>query len=241
MKKVTIAVAILALVLMTTPAWATYTDPLDPSLQNEVINGDFQTGNFNGWVNDAITGHVGFTIADTYYAQSSTTYYTSYPYGYRESVMYQVIDESLSNGWNASGDHKDWWFTFKYRAGDSTDAEAYAFYYTSNPDTAPSFGGPDNPGAGWVSLYTDTSLANTSGSSWATVEVNGEIADFQPRWIAVAFEGTTRYSSGNTYAVRFDDVAFYGECEKEVVPVPPSLLLLGSGLLGVGVLRFRKN
>jgi hypothetical protein len=30
-------------------------------------------------------------------------------------------------------------------------------------------------------------------------------------------------------------------CCFQPIPVPPTLLLLGSGLLGLGVLRFRKN
>jgi hypothetical protein len=230
MKKITILLSILALAFMAASAFA-YTTPLPAGLTNEVTNGDFQTGNFNGWTNDSVTGYDGFTIGGGYFAQSSAST------GYQESVMYQIIDESQHNVWLQNGTGKDWWFTFRVKTSTYNPSEAYVFYYNSNPSVQPAFGGPDNPGDGWVRLYYSNALPSTG--EFVTVETNGQILGFQPQWIAVAFEGLSYTSeNGSTYQVKFDDVGFYGQCQ---VPLPPSVLLLGSGLLGLGGYAWRRR
>ncbi len=236
MRKLTVLLMVLAsALLVAAPALAGYEYPLPPGLANEVTNGTFETGNFTGWINNnflgtLIPGHTFFTVVgdnSNHYAQSV---------GYvKESSMYQIIDESQFNGWNANGTSKNWWFQFAYKSTDSAIAEAAAFYYRGVSATAPAFGGIDTPGPGWEPLYNNTSLANEACCT--TVYACDTIDDFQPQWIAIGFEGIGT-SSG---AAAFDNIAFYGECESTfIIPVPPSVVLLGSGLLSLAIFRFKR-
>ena len=223
--KLAISIAISILVFMAAPVWA-YTVSLPGDLNYEVTNGDFQSGDFTGWTND------------NFYLLETGGNYIPFN-GSSPSLMYQVIDESQFNGWIHNGNEKDWWLTFDYRAGGSdyygyAIAEASVYYYTSNPDTQPTFD-PNNPGSGWEGLYASGTLPATSGFN--TVEINGTVEGFQPRWIVLAFEG--QYNPGTpVYAVSFDNIEFYGQCSNPV-PLPPSVLLLGSGFLGFGFLGMR--
>jgi hypothetical protein len=217
MKKITIFMAILALAFMAVPALA---------LTNIVVNGDFNTGNLTGWTNGGIADHVGFGYGPAYlYAWTPIV---------GEAVMYQICDASTGGGWIAGGTSETYNFSFQYGKYVSGNTAEYGIWYSTNA-TAPAFGGPDNPGAGWTLLSENTALP--VASYWTTVSLNGTLTGIQPQWFAVAFEGTTSYP----YAVGFDNVSLTTQCSASAVPVPPSALLLGSGLLGlVGWRRLRK-
>ena len=234
MRKLSVLLMVLALaLLMAAPALAGYECPLPLDLQNEVKNGDFQTA-------DPVTGShkylwtpVGFPFS---WFSDGPNYYVKTVSSALTAQLYQVIDERLYNGWDPNGTIKQWWFQFQYLKLDGGNAEVAVFYYNGNPASQPSFGGIDNPGAGWLSLYSATQLDQTP-CGWTTVYACGTIADFQPQWIAIGFEGI-----GGTCGVAFDNFAFYGLCESDfIIPVPPSLVLLGSGLLTLAIFRFRKR
>ncbi|MHB9073036.1 MAG: hypothetical protein ACYC6G_05885 [Desulfobaccales bacterium] len=226
MKKITILLAILALAFLAVPAFA---------LNNTVVNGDFQTGTLAGWTQVDNLLHDPFFIANAgtnYYARSTMLG------PLLESSMYQVVDASTSDGWLAAGTSESFDFKFDYRRPDGTSAEYGIFY--SSAAVAPAFGSLDSPGAGWTLISevdTEPGLARTSlldpCGPWATIEITGTLVD-QPRWFAIAFEGR---SIDGIFQTNFDNVSLTTQC----VPVPPSMLLLGSGLLGLGILRFRKG
>jgi hypothetical protein len=228
MKKATILFIILALAFMSVPASAVYTEPVPDGLVNEVTNGDFQTGDSTGWVND------NFIIGNAAYSNPS------FELGFPLGTMYQVVDESLYNGWLVNGDGKKWWLSFDYYATadeyflDGAEANAYVFYFSSNPDAQPTFGEPSNAGEGWELLYS-IYLPYTLND--VTFQVNGAVEGFKPRWVALAFEGQSAASHGLVYGVKFDNVEFYGQA----VPAPPAILLLGSGLAGMSLLRWRRR
>ena len=139
-------------------------------------------------------------------------------------------------GWNAAGNAERWWFTFQYGKSGNAGAEYGLFYHNGTSDTAPAFGRADNPGSNWVALKNVTSLP--SADDFTTVMVDDIITGQAPRWFAVAPEGQTAYSGLTVLGTsEFDDFALY----TQVVPVPPSALLLGSGLLGLALLGCRRK
>jgi hypothetical protein len=226
MKKLTILLAIFTISLIAVPALA----------NNIVVNGDFETGpyptaspptqNAPGWSLESGGRPFFDTLSGLgYYATtSSSTILCS---------IYQVADASTSDGWINGGTSESYDFKFDYQ---QTVANLqYGFFYSTDA-SAPAFGNLANPGAGWTLISAVTTrMPQTTGAERRLVEVTGTLEGINPQWFLLAFEGTS-YPSPSIRA-NFDNVSL---TTSSAVPVPPSLLLLGSGLLGMGVLRFRK-
>jgi hypothetical protein len=237
MRKLSVLLMVLALAfLITVPALADYTCPVPGGLDNEVTNGTFDSvkpGNVpEDWNQKIILGvQTIFDVNPTgQYAQSTGTTV--------KSKMYQIIDESKFNGWLDNGNSKNWWFKFDYQSPDDAVAVAAAFYYDGISTSPPGFGDIDNPGNGWEPLLAETTLNETS-CGFEPICVNGTIIGFQPQWIAIAFEGLSSQSCDARAA--FDNIEFYGQCESfNIIPVPPSVVLLGSGLLSLAIFRFTR-
>jgi hypothetical protein len=218
MKKIIILMAAVALAFMAMPALA---------LTNIVVNGDFNTGNLSGWTN-GVEGHASFQNG-IYYNYAYTPYTTA------EAAMYQICDASTGGGWITGGTAETYNFSFWYARGESSNISEYGIWYSTNA-TAPVFDGPDGTNSGWT-LISQSSL---SVSGFTPFSLSGTLEGIQPQWFAVAFEGST--SSDYVYAAVFDNVSLTTECSGPTVPVPPSALLLSSGLLGlVGWQRLRKG
>jgi hypothetical protein len=216
------------------------------ALANSVVNGDFQTGNLSGWTNHATASpRTGFLIGDTYYAQSDPTYHSSGTHFY-ESEMYQIVDVAkLSNGsanpnWNPSGTSESVSFSFNWTRPDSTIAEYQLYYWTG--DGAPTTFNNDSPDSSWVKLLD---AAFTDSTHSGTFTYSTTIANSQPEYFAVGLEGqsnrTFNYGTWqyDYFNATFDNVCLSTECQ--VVPLPPSVLLMGSGLLGLGLVGWRRK
>lgn len=142
--------------------------------------------------------------------------------------LIQVVDDSTSEGWIPTGIGKHINFSAHFDKGQIADIELEAWYYPSNPGTQPIFDG----GLGWVS-FGSRSLNLVAGNMFDEIDMSAQINGFQPRWIAVEFEADHIIGS---FTLNQLDLETY--CK---IPVPPSLVLLGSGLLGLVGLRFRRN
>lgn len=100
-------------------------------------------------------------------------------------------------------------------------------------DLTPPFTAP----VGFAPLGAPGAGAGAASASFATpgdpfVNIAGPVLGVAYPWFI------TEVSWGSS---AFDGFTFTGNCELNVVPVPPTLILMGSGLLGlVGLRRFRK-
>lgn len=242
MKKVTVLLAILALALMTAPAMAT----------GLLSNWDFETyasGTYldSGWhANSYFTAASNNTpTADRHWAQSNSTSHMG--------TIYQVVDAAIGNpGWIADGIGENFTLSFNYAAPDGTTAK-YGVYVWDSAAPMVAFNPSDPTNSYWtavtdgstglVTLANNTSNNIPDAHAYTTglISIDGKCEELdQPRYFAILLEAESHRPYSTTYAAGFDDVCFTTCCDPAPpVPVPPSALLLGSGLLGLGIVRFR--
>jgi len=130
------------------------------------------------------------------------------------------------------------WRGLNWNYGSGTLTTTFYYYADSDSDDpAPAFNAY-NP-VGWTVITSFTSGASDDYVEFEQYSCSGKL-DTQPYWLAVGIvlKGTDADTYGS-FKGAVDDVCFVGKCVDPAVPVPPSALLLGSGLLGLGVLRFR--
>ncbi|MFA4902323.1 MAG: hypothetical protein WC600_06205 [Desulfobaccales bacterium] len=233
MKKSTILLAILVLALMTAPAMANCLPGC------EVVNGNFETSSPFTWVKSQSSGGDDFDRngSGNHYADASVS-------DSQYAALGQVFYEP---DWIATNTSKEWTASVKMdtKAGTwgGSGSLVTSFYYyagSDSDDPAPAFNAY-NP-VGWTLITSFTAGPPTDGYinfSNYTYNDSGKL-DTQPYWLAVGIVLQGTCSAWGSFSGAVDDVCFVGQCV-DPVPVPPSVLLLGSGLLGLGALRFRKG
>ncbi|MGC8862723.1 MAG: hypothetical protein ACP5R5_08100 [Armatimonadota bacterium] len=209
---------------------------------NEIVNGDFGTGDLTGWQHgcDIIVARDGPGHG---YAATCKC-----PGG--DLWLRQIVDDSLSPGWNWDWHAKvvdliaditwqgwepsrsaiafrlDWWDESYNGVSDPRNLP----YYQGGPPP-----GPD-PGAGYfTSDWVVYDFAGTPPSQWATVNPFSQfLLPLQPRWVSV--EVVFTQAAGES--VWLDNVVLTGKC----VPEPSGIAaLLGAcGALAAGVRTRRK-
>lgn len=234
MKKSTILLAILALALMTAPVLA------DCLPGCEVINGNFETSSPFTWVKSQSSG------GDDFDRNGSGNHYADATVNDSQyAALGQVFYEP---DWIATNTHKEWTASVKMDTksgtwGGSGSLVTSFYYYAGSElgDPAPAFNAY-NP-IGWTLITSFTAVSPYDGYPDFTDDTysSSGTLDAQPYWLAVGvvLQGNCS-SSWQSFSGAVDDVCFVGQCV-DPVPVPPSVLLMGSGLLGLGILRFRKG
>ncbi|MGB8991690.1 MAG: hypothetical protein WCD80_06510 [Desulfobaccales bacterium] len=221
MKKFIVSLMVLGLALMATSALA---EGLGP---NELTNGNFAT-DLTGW--STLDGHATFTVfspnAFTHYAGSNT--HSDSEYG-----IYQIIDESQTPGWLPDGTAKNWRVDLDYALAGSAGAELHILYWPTNGGSAPTLTEVGDTFPGWTNLLS-VGFSNTDGVFTHYTE-SGTVEELQPQWIAYVLEGSVDAIPPATGSFYFANNDFEAQC----VPLPPSVWLLGSGLLGL--LGFRRK
>ena len=237
MKKIRILLAILALALMAAPAWA-----------NSVLNWNFETQNpitlsylDSGWINGYSGGHyfsTGTYDTNNHFAQARDEC--------NFDVIYQIVDVSkLSNGnsnpdWHPGGTSENYTLSFDYSRPDDSVAKFALYDWNSTLAVPTSVSDPTNPNSHWAQVIGFTTLAKTTDDLLPPTNLyttSGTINGSQPQYFLVILEGEAGCYPG------FDNVNLSTVCPPPTgIPVPPTVLLLGSGLVGlVGVRRFRKS
>jgi hypothetical protein len=234
MKKITILLAILVLALMAAPAWA-----------NSVLNWNFETysnGTYldAGWKNGYDSDYkftTGTYDSGNHFAQATDEC--------KFDVIYQIVDVSkLSNGsqnpnWLTGGTSENYTLSFDYSRPDSSVAKFALYYWNSTLAVPTSVSNPNNPDSHWAQVIGFTTLPKTTDDLLPPIypyTTSGTIDGSQPQYFLVILEGEAGCYPG------FDNVDLSTVCPPTgIIPVPPSALLLGSGLLGLAGLGWRKR
>jgi hypothetical protein len=215
LKKLIFLMMILGAVLLVQPVLA---DGLGP---NELVNGDFATGDLTGW-----TQFPGYTTFSVYpYGSPPPNYLAGGGFsGFTTNRIYQIIDETEFSSWNPAGTGKQWQLDFDYLLTGNAHAYVNLWYFDTNGGSQPDILDP-----GWYIFFSEYLTGSPTLTHYSA---SGLLDGFQPQWIAYGLGVTTFDSSG--YGA-FSNNDFEAQC----VPVPPSAWLLGSGLLSLVGLRRR--
>ncbi|MCX7347162.1 MAG: PEP-CTERM sorting domain-containing protein [Alphaproteobacteria bacterium] len=148
------------------------------------------------------------------------------PPGQPSGWLRQIVNDSLSPGWNPALNQK----FFRFTASVYTTGNAYILFgvdwWTDNNIPKPLPGTPAD-GAMW-------SQPITSLGGWTEVTWEGYLP-YQPKWVSVevAYYGC----SGTGQEAAVDEMAFYAKC----VPEPSSILGLASGVLALAGFAFKRR
>jgi len=189
--------------------------------QNELTNGCYYYGStawdvqgsvlFNGNGTDQGSGlqygrpHIAYTAA------------TGAPTG----KVSQLIDDTLSPGWNPNYNQKEFHLTGWYYTGGQKSITLYIGWWTH-------LGDPKPTPASTPDFSISNALAKTNGV-WTTFDWSG-VLNYQPQWIRVTVELTSSKEA-------VDTLVFTSQC----VPEPGGLLALASGLAALAGFTIRRR
>lgn len=160
---------------------------------------------------------------------------------FSENTFAAVVDNSLSTGWLPDGIGKHIDLRVFFEPGQDFYVETFLWVYLTNPETAPLPPTVDSD-PNWVFLRAAQGYTKLADEFSLDVQLT-----FQPRWEYVAFEAFPQIDDGEILTSLVDGVDghFIYTLDLETyckpVPVPPTAILLGSGLLGLVGFRLRRK
>jgi hypothetical protein len=156
-----------------------------------------------------------------------------------ENPFFYLVDNMESDGWLANGSGKYFHFAANFDPGQEGFLVLGLAYFSRNTDTLPplpiidgnGLQNSNNNGHGeWVGLGARV-IGLNEGNLIDSIDMSAQITGFQPRWDAVFV------LSNSGFIVNSLDLETY--CKP--TPIPGSLLLLGSGILGLVGIGFRRK
>ena len=196
-----------------------------PGIPNELNNGSFE----DGWTSWHQEGNINIGTSWGQVSAYDGTYMAGSVRG-DSGKAYQVVDDTLSSGWNPDYNHKE------------VDLSAYVNVYMGSAalDLAyipiDVYSGDDPPewnDPRWVDLGI-VAQSDPHDTGWQYIQYH-DIWDYQPRWIRVSIDvEAAPHQLGYAFV---DGVDFESRC----VPLPGAVWLLGSGLVGLFGIRRKQQ
>lgn len=223
MKKFVFLVVVVFCLAVSGAAWSL---PLNDF--NELVNGDFETGDLTGWQSGE-----GITVAldgpGMGYSATCTTGGSLW--------LRQIVDDSLSPGWNWDYDQKiiDLTAMITWSGWEPPDSLISfrldwwdpCFNNIEDPTCLPYYAGPppveSDPTCGYyTSEWVTYDYLGIPSMQWITVNPFDRIVlPVQPRWVSVEIV----FDQASGESVWLDNIVLTGQC----VPEPSGMLLLISG------------
>ena len=197
-----------------------------PGIPNELNNGSFE----NGWTSWHQEGNINLFESWATVTPSNGSYMVGIAQPNKSGKAYQVVDDTLSPGWNWDYNHKevDLSAYVNVRWGSVKLELAYIPIEVYSGDDPPEW-----DDTRWVDLGI-VAQSDSSQQDWQYIQYH-EIWDYQPRWIRVSVDVE---SDEQQFTFAFvDDVDFESRC----VPLPGAVWLLGSGLVGLFGIRRKQQ
>lgn len=206
-----------------------------PGSPNEIVDSSFES-NSPAWT---YSGSATRMLENANIpAHSIGSYYAGvYNIGVKTGQVSQIVDDFLNPLYNPLYNRKvvdlEAYIAFGGTAGSNPGTISFRLdYWYDKSDTTPAPGTADV-----VTPWVTYDSSNFTPLQWYLVNPFNQIEwDYQPRWIAVevAFDKT----GTNAYRLVVDDLNLTAKC---VVPLPPSALLFLSGVVGLGILGWRRR
>jgi len=194
-------------------------------IPNELNNGSFEDG-WTSWHQD---GNINIGTSWGEVSAYDGTYMVGSVRG-QSGKAYQVVDDTLSPGWNPDYNHKevDLSAYVNVQMGSAALDLAYIPIDVYSGDDPPEWNDPR-----WVDLGI-VAQSDSSQQGWQYIQYH-DIWDYQPRWIRVSIDvEAAPHQLGYAFV---DDVDFESRC----VPLPGAVWLLGSGLVGLFGIRRKQH
>ena len=198
-----------------------------PGIPNELNNGSFE----DGWTSWHPEGDIAlFDKWGPVSPYNNGTQMVGSAQWNHSGKAYQVVDDTLSPGWNPDYNHKevDLSAYVNVQMGSAALDLAYIPIDVYSGDDPPEWND-----SRWVDLGI-VAQSDSSQQGWQYIQYH-DILDYQPRWIRVSVDVEAGF---HREAFAFvDDVDFESRC----VPLPGAVWLLGSGLIGLLGMRRKQH
>lgn len=198
-----------------------------PGIPNELNNGSFE----DEWTSWNHEGDIDLFESWATVTPSNGSYMVGIAQPNKSGKAYQVVDDTLSPGWNPDYNHKEVdlsaYVNVQLMGSVGLDL-AYIPIDVYSGDDPPEWNDPR-----WVDLGI-VAQSDSSQLGWQYIQYH-EIWDYQPRWIRVSVDVESSFHP-DSYAF-VDDVDFESRC----VPLPGAVWLLGSGLMGLLGMRRKQH